>query len=127
MCEAAGEVSTCVTCSHSTGQVVFPRLLPQVSESQRPSETLINSYRSAFQEGQGGCFLPREHYANSAVKHIGIMLPFASAVLADSMGASSPPSEHRGLVLGRERFSCSLCCSHTGNVPVDLSVNLFFV
>lgn len=73
---------------------------------------LINSYRSAFQEGQGG-FLPREHYANSVVKHIGMMLPFASAELADSMGAFSLCSVHRGLVLGREGFSCSLCCSHT--------------
>lgn len=93
--------------------VMFLCLLPQVGESQRPSETLINSSRSAFQEGQGGCFLPREHYANSVVKHIGIVLPFASAVLADSMGAFSLSWEHRGLVLGRERFSCSLCCSHT--------------
>lgn len=93
--------------------VMFPCLFPQVGESQRPSETLINSYRSAFQEGQGGCFLPGEHYANSVVKHIGIVLPFASAVLADSTGAFSQRSGHRGLVLGRERFSCSLCYCHT--------------
>lgn len=95
--------------------VMFLCLLPQLGESQHPLEMLIHSYRSAFQEGQGGCFcfLPSEHYANSVVKHIGIVLPFASAVLADSMGAFSQCSEHRGLVLGRERFSCSLGCSHT--------------
>lgn len=77
-------------------------------ESQYTWERLINSYRSAFQEGQGNWFLRGEHYANSVVKHIGIALPFASAVLADSIRAFALRLEYRGLVLGRENFSCTL-------------------
>lgn len=114
LCEAAGEVSACLTYSHWTcqGNGCFLDFFLNAAESESKSARLINSYSSAFQEGQGSWFLPGEHYANSVVKHIGIVLPFACAVFADSIGAFAVCSECRGLVLDGEQLSCVLCCHH---------------
>lgn len=125
MCEAAGEVSTCLTCSHLTGQWCFlDSFLNWVNHSAHRKHSSIVTGQH-FKKVREAAFCLREHYANSVVKHIGTVLPFASAVLADSMGAFSLRSEHRGLVLDRERFSCSLCC-HMREMSVDLSLNLLF-
>lgn len=73
----------------NAGQVAGWKMEHAQGAMTHPLERLVRSYRSAFSKGQGGQFLHGEHYANSAVKRIGIALPFASAVLADSIGASA--------------------------------------
>lgn len=122
LCGAAADLSTRLTCAHGAlrGRGCFLDLFLHAGESQHSGKS-HRRFPTSTARRSGTGFLPREHYANSSVKRIGIALPFASAVLADSTGAVAVCLGGRGLVWGREKLPPALCCDHRRDTCLQIA------